>query len=100
MRARLRERQDTAGPRTRATVHVHIEGLVLAGFRAGSARRIADGLTSELRHLISRAGVPVPMMLAAGAPRIDAGTVRTVTGPAPTLIGRQVVAAVHRGMRA
>ena len=79
----------------RTPVRVHVDGVVLFGFSAGSARRIAAGLTSELDHLFSRGGVPVPMMRAHAAPRLDAGTIRTASGTAAGLIGRQVANAVY-----
>jgi hypothetical protein len=97
--AALRGRQNIGSPLTRTPVHVHIDNVVLFGFSTGSARRIADGLSAELDGLFSRSGVPVPMMLAHAAPRLDAGTVRTASNTAATTIGRQVANAVYRVAR-
>jgi hypothetical protein len=79
-----------------ASVHLHIDELVLHGFPAGARHPIADAVQQELARLFGEYGVP-SHMTGAGAARIDAGSFRAVAGAMPAVIGTQIAGAVYGG---
>ena len=72
--------------RSKPSVEVHIDELVLHGFAPGDRRGIGDAVERELARLLAARGLPVP-----GA---DVGVARVSAGPAaPT--GGAIAEAVY-----
>jgi hypothetical protein len=83
------------------SIRVHIEELVLHGFPAAGARRIADGLGVELTRLFGSTGLPPAMSAAHGAPIVDAGTIHAATPQAAggSRLGGAIARAVYGARR-
>jgi hypothetical protein len=92
---RLRGQGSPARIDTRASVYVHVHDLVLHGFPAADARRVADGVGVELVRLFSTGGVPRAMSAAHQAQTVQAGTIRVLPGVAGAPVGRQIARAVY-----
>lgn len=80
----------------RPRLELHIDDLVLHGIAPGQRHEIASAMEDELSRLLLEGGPG-----AAGSrsvPRLDAGTVTMPPGAAPSLVGRDIARAVHRGL--
>jgi len=53
-------RTEDSGSRTASVVELHIEELVLHGFRSGDRFHIGDALERELVRLLGKQGLPAP----------------------------------------
>jgi hypothetical protein len=79
-------------------VDLHIERLVLRGFKAGERHGIGAALQQELSRLFAEQGVPPGLAQGLDAARLDAGAFQAERGVPARDIGARVAQAVYRGM--
>lgn len=79
------------GPR----VEVHVEELVLTGFPAEQAPRIAAALQQELARLLCERGAPDSLAGGGAVPSLPASPVRAPAGAAPERVGERVAGSVY-----
>lgn len=77
-------------------VVMHIDQLVLNGFRREDRYAIAKGLQRELGHLLSAQGVVPQLASIAGAERLEATPVRVAWGTGPARIGTVAARSIVR----
>jgi hypothetical protein len=80
-------------------IDLHIEELVLEGFRPSDRHRIGAAVESELARLLGERGLPPGLAQGADLPRLDGGSFEAKPGARPEAVGRQVAGAVYGGMR-
>lgn len=80
-------------------VTLHIDRLVLRGFRRENRDGLVEGIQQELHRLL--ADPQAAQQLAAGgdAARLRMGEVRIGEGATPQNVGAQVAQAISRGMK-
>ncbi|MCC6444418.1 MAG: hypothetical protein IT210_13315 [Armatimonadetes bacterium] len=78
-------------------VEIHIEELVLHGFRPGDRHRISESIARELERLLAERGVPPSLAQSADIPHLDAGTVAADAGSPPEAVGYRVAATLYGG---
>lgn len=76
-------------------IEVHIEELVLHGFDPRSRWHIADALENELQELLAAKGLP--SVWHASREKVEGGRIVANGLTNPTVAGKQIAAAVHRG---
>lgn len=81
---------------TSAIVELHIEELVLHGFRSGDRFHIGDALERELAQLLGKQGLPVLLQQQSFVDRLDAGTFKVTSGTKPRGIGTQLAQSLHQ----
>jgi hypothetical protein len=79
-------------------VEVHIEELVLHGFKRGDRHRISDALQEELARLFEARGFASSLRDGALLDQIDGGTVRMNRGASTQEVGIKTAEALHNGM--
>lgn len=81
-------------------INLHIERLVLDGLplehRQGPHLQAA--IEQELGRLLSQAEAPARLGAGRHATRVDAGTIQVAERADPAGVGRQIAAAVYRGV--
>ncbi len=77
-------------------VEVHIERLVLHGFKRGDRHRIGAALERELGRLLARESVGGSARPEVAA--VDAGSFRLGSADRPGAIGARIAKSVHRGI--
>lgn len=82
--------------RTSAIVELHIEELVLHGFRSGDRFHIGDALERELVRLLGKQDLPALLRQQSFVERLDAGTFKVTPGTKPRGIGAQLAQSVHQ----
>jgi hypothetical protein len=80
-------------------IDLHVEQLVLEGFRPGDRHRIGAAVQSELARLLTEGGLPSGLAHGADLPRLDGGSFEARPGARPETVGRQVASAVHGGLK-
>ena len=76
-------------------IEVHIEELVLHGFKPSSQWDICDALQTQLHALLAERGLPAAWE--AGPERIDAGVAHAHILSRPSVIGTEIASAVYQG---
>jgi hypothetical protein len=79
-------------------VELHIEELILHGFKEGDRYRIAEALTSELSRLFSLGPIPESLSEGLDVEGIDAGSFRTSVEPGPHNIGMGAARKIYGGL--
>ena len=80
-------------------IDLHIEELVLEGFRPSDRHRIGAAVESELARLLAERGLPPALAQGADLPRLDGGSFEARPGARPEALGRQVANAAYRGLK-
>jgi hypothetical protein len=76
-------------------IDVHIEELVLHGFKPANRWLIADALEQELRGLLTAKGVPSQWL--SSPERIEGGTISCAGLTKPKRAGTEIAGAAYRG---
>jgi hypothetical protein len=84
--------------RGKQPVDLHIEELVLHGFRPSDGPRIGDAIERALAHLIAEGAGPGWPHHAVSVETIDAGEFPLEVGSGPQAVGTRVAEAVYRGL--
>lgn len=84
----------------RAGVSVHIDRLVLEGFRFGVHEQagLAAAMHVELSRLLSTHGLAASPLCAGASPRLDAGELRVAHGSSAQRLGRAIAQSLYRGL--
>jgi hypothetical protein len=78
---------------------IHVDRLVLQGFRPEDKQAIGLGLQQELQRAFSQRGaIPNRIGKLADAPHLTADRVRIQTGSTPGRIGQRVARAIGKGL--
>jgi len=80
-------------------IDLHIEELVLEGFRPADRHRIGAAVERELARLLAERGLPPGLAQGVDLPRLDGGSFEAKPGARPETVGRQVAGAVYGGMK-
>jgi hypothetical protein len=75
-------------------VVVHIDGLVLHGFRHGDRHAVAAGLRAELGRLLAQPGAAARVAALGSIARLSAAPVRAASATAPRALGAAAARAV------
>jgi len=76
-------------------IELHIEELVLHGFRPGDRHRIGEALQLELEKLFLEQGVPELMSLDGEYTRTNAGSVQIRVGSNAEIVGREIAGSLY-----
>ncbi|HWK89971.1 MAG TPA: hypothetical protein VNP72_08240 [Longimicrobium sp.] len=76
-------------------VELHVDELVLHGFRPADRRAVGEAVRAELARLIGERGLPAGFRAADGAARLDGGSFRVSPGHRPADVGAAVARAVY-----
>ena len=84
----------------RAGVSLHIDRVVLEGFRFGVREQagLASAMQVELSRLLSAHGLGAMPPAAAASPRLDAGELRVAHGSSAQRLGRAIARSLYRGL--
>ncbi|CAH1388053.1 hypothetical protein [Candidatus Nitrotoga sp. M5] len=80
-------------------VVLHIDRLVLKGFRNEDRHGIAEGLQQELTRLITDSQVAQQLAVNGDVSRLRVGSIQIDQGAKPQKIGLQVAQGIGRGMK-
>lgn len=80
-------------------VIVHIDGLVLKGFRHEDRHAIAEGLQQELGRVFSGQGAAQYLSTLGDVSRVRVGGVRLDPGSKPQRVGVQVAQGIGKEMK-
>ena len=80
------------------SVDLHIEELVLHGFRPQDRYRIALAVEQELTQLLSEGDIPSSLVQGGVIPEIDCGDFLMRRGTTPESIGEQVSQNIYGGL--
>jgi hypothetical protein len=80
-------------------IRVEIEALVLAGFEARQARRIAAALESELGRLLQEEGAPGAWASSWEVAQLEVEPIQISPRHSPETIGAQAARAIYRGLQ-
>lgn len=84
---------------TRASINLHIEELVLHGFASGDRYRIREAVQHELARLLTEQPLPSGLAEPAESGMVNGGAFRLTNGAKPAVIGTQIAAAIHGGLK-
>lgn len=79
-------------------VVVHIDSLVLRGFRHEDRHAIAAGLQAELTRLFAEKSIASRLATTGDVSRLTIGNVDVTQGTAPEGVGRQAARGITRGI--
>lgn len=81
-------------------VVIHIDELVLRGFRPEDRHAIAEGLQAELARLYAASPDAVQALASRGdTARLRIGDVNLTPGTRPGQVGSQLAEGIHRGFK-
>lgn len=81
-------------------VVIHIDELVLRGFRPEDRHAIAAGLQAELTHLYATSPEALQALAGqGGVARLRIGEVPVAAGARPARVGAQLASGIHRGIK-
>jgi hypothetical protein len=83
----------------RQKVELHIEELVLEGFKPGDEQRIGEAVEKELARLLEMRGVPGSLTSEREIENINGGSFEVAAGARAERVGTQVAGAVYGGLR-
>ncbi len=78
-------------------IEVHIEELVLHGFRLRDRWEIGDAVEQELARLLGEQGIAFSLLSENATDELKAPTFNAALGAKPPAIGRQIAQAVYTG---
>ena len=84
---------------SRASVNLHIEELMLHGFASGDRHHIREAVQQELARLFAEQPLPTGLAKPAESGAVDGGAFRVANGAKPAVIGTQIAAAIHGGLK-
>lgn len=76
-------------------IDLHIEELVLHGFRRADRRRIAAAVQRELTRLLRERGVPPRLQTGGEVARVDGNSFDMTAGTPPSAVGARVARSVY-----
>jgi hypothetical protein len=79
-------------------IELHIEELVLHGFKMGDRFRISEAVESELARLFAERGVPQSLSKGGEIERIDGGAFDVARGSKPEVMGAQTAKMIYGGL--
>jgi hypothetical protein len=79
-------------------IQLEIEALVLTGFEARHAGRIAAALQNELSRLLQEEGAPAAWGGSYTVAHLEAGPIQVSPRHSPEAIGTQAARAIYRGL--
>jgi hypothetical protein len=81
-------------------INLHIERVVLDGLslQQRDGPHFQAAVEQELMRLLSAAGTRTELRAGFHAERVDAGRIRVAAGAEPSSVGREIAAAVYRGV--
>lgn len=79
-------------------IHLHIERVQLDGVPAERPDLVRDALQTELARRLVESGLAPELHARTMVPRVSGGTMRVERMAHSAQIGRQIAAAVHRGI--
>jgi len=79
-------------------VVVHIESLVLKGFRQEDRHAVAEGLQTELARLFAEPSTASRLANMGDVSRLTIGNIHVTQGTAPEGVGRQAARGITRGI--
>ena len=80
-------------------VIVHIDSLVLKGFRHEDRYALAEGLQRELSRLFAEPGVARHLVSRGDSAKVEAGGVRVAPGALPSWIGAQAAHSIAQEIK-
>ncbi|MGP1680422.1 MAG: hypothetical protein ACTS6J_25120 [Burkholderiales bacterium] len=80
-------------------VIVHIDSLVLKGFRREDRHAIADGLQQELSRVLAEPQTVKHLSVLGDVPRLQVDGVQIAQGSKPQRIGEKVARGIGKGMK-
>ena len=81
-----------------ATIHLHIEELVLHGFAPGDRHRIGAAVEAELARRLSQEPLPSTLKQNHVVDRVEGGAFSVARGAKPAAVGVQIAGAIHGGL--
>jgi hypothetical protein len=87
---------DSAGARSKPSIKVSIDELVLNGILVGEGQRIGEAFENELNRLLTEQGLPLDTTTAK-CDRLDGGAISLGQTTKTATIGSRIAAAVYRG---
>ena len=81
--------------KSRRTLSLHIEELVLHGFRSIDGDRIGEATQRELARLFVQQGVPRSLASRTTVDLLDGGALKIASASAPEPIGTQLARAIY-----
>ncbi|HEY5810732.1 MAG TPA: hypothetical protein VIT67_22370 [Povalibacter sp.] len=79
-------------------VIVHIDSLVLKGFRPGDRHAIAQGLQEQLTTLLSAPGMAQQITQMQSVPRLRAGSMNVAADAKPQQVGMAIANKLGKGI--
>ena len=80
-------------------IDLHIEELVLEGFRASDRHRIGAAVERELTRLLMERGLPPGLAAGGETAKLDGGSLEMKPGGRAEGVGRQVGNAIYGGLK-
>jgi hypothetical protein len=81
-------------------IELHIEELVLHGFRPADRYRIVAAVERELARFFSEQDIPPALLVGGASAHIDAGAFQLQPGAKPDAIGEQLARSLYKGLGA
>ena len=82
----------------RANVELHVDHLVLNGFRPQDRHAIAAGFESELRQLLALRSLPARLTAGGALPLLQLGSFEVEPGSPPSAIGAGLAQTLFEGL--
>lgn len=79
-------------------IELHIEEMVLHGFRPGDRQAIAGAVQTELRRLLGEHGLSPALAKGIEATRVDGGAFNAKANSKPETIGEKVAGSIYKGI--
>jgi len=80
-------------------INLHIEELMLHGFASGDRHHISEAVQQELARLLAEQPLPTGLAKPANSGALDGVSFRVANGAKPAVIGTQIAAAIHGGLK-
>ena len=80
-------------------IELHVEELVLNGFKHSDRYDIGEVVEHELTKLFKEQGVPLSLTRGGDTARLDAGAFKITANSTAPVIASQVAHAVYKGLR-
>ncbi|MCK5217851.1 MAG: hypothetical protein KAJ93_08680 [Methanosarcinales archaeon] len=80
-------------------IELHIEKLVLHGFKPGDRHRIGQAVELELTRMLTEQGLPLSLVNNEEFAQLNGGTFNMSPNSRPETIGSQVAQSVYRGFK-
>jgi len=83
----------------KSNIELHIEELILHGFREEDRYRIGEAIQIELSRLLAEGGVPSPMIRGSDYPMLTAGLLHLSPHSDAKIIGSQIAGALYESFQ-